>query len=148
MTDGGYFEDFEVGDVYRHPLGRTVSETDNTWFTLLTHNTNQMHFNAEYAARSAYGRILVNSGFTIALVLGLSVSDMSQHAIANLGWDDVRLPHPVFVGDTINAESRVVANATVLVVSASRDRDAPDPWPQPGRRDRDPLRAQRPGASS
>src|SRR5689334_9579090 len=96
---GRYFEDFQVGDVYRHPLGRTLSETDNTWLTLLTGNTNQMHFNAHYSAKSEFGRSLVNSGITMALVLGLSVSDLSQQAIANLGWNKVRMPHPVFVGD-------------------------------------------------
>lgn len=106
---GRYFEDLEVGDVYRHRLGRTITETDNTWFTLLTLNTNQMHFNAEYAARSTYGKVLVNSGFTVALVLGMSVTDTSENAIANLGWDEIRLPHPVFVGDTLWAESLVVA---------------------------------------
>lgn len=105
---GRYFEDFEIGDVYQHRLGRTITETDNTWFTLLTLNTNQMHFNASYAEKSAYGKLLVNSGFTVALVLGMSVSDTSENAIANLGWDEIRLPHPVFVGDTLWAESLVV----------------------------------------
>src|SRR4029078_6906949 len=107
--EGRYFEDFEIGDHYQHPLGRTISEADNTWFTLLTLNTNQMHFNAHYAAQSTYGRVLVNSGLTVALVLGISVSDISQNAIANLGWDEIRLPHPIFVGDTIYAESVVTA---------------------------------------
>jgi itaconyl-CoA hydratase len=105
---GRFFEDFEVGDVYRHPLGRTLSETDNTWLTLLTGNTNQMHFNAHYSAHSEFGRSLINSGITLALVLGLSVSDLSQQAIANLGWNKVRMPHPVFVGDTLYAESLVL----------------------------------------
>jgi len=106
---GRYFEDFEIGDVYQHRMGRTITETDNTWFTLLTLNTNQMHFNAQYAERSTYGRLLVNSGFTVALVVGISVSDTSENAVANLGWDEIRLPHPVFVGDTLWAESIVVA---------------------------------------
>lgn len=106
---GRYYEDFEVGDEYRHPLGRTISEADNTWFTLLTMNTNQMHFNAHYAARSTFGKLLVNSGFTIGLVLGMTVSETSQNAIANLEMTDIRLSHPVFVGDTVYAESRVVA---------------------------------------
>jgi itaconyl-CoA hydratase len=105
---GRYYEDFTVGDVYQHPLGRTISETDNTWFTLLTMNTNQMHFNAQYAGQSTFGRLLVNSGLTVAMVLGMSVSDVSQNAIANLGWDDIRLTHPVFVGDTLWAESLVI----------------------------------------
>lgn len=104
---GRYFEDFEIGDVYRHRLGRTISEVDNTWFTLLTLNTNQMHFNAHYARKSSYGKLLVNSGFTIALVLGMSVSDLSENAIANLQLDAVTLKHPVFVGDTLYAESKV-----------------------------------------
>jgi itaconyl-CoA hydratase len=106
---GRYFEDFEIGDVYRHRLGRTISEADNTWFTLLTLNTNQMHFNAEYAAHSEFGKLLVNSGFTIGLVLGMSVSDLSENAIANLQMDDVKLGHPVFVGDTLWAESKVIS---------------------------------------
>jgi acyl dehydratase len=105
---GNYFEDFSVGNVYRHPLGRTISETDNTWFTLLTVNTNQSHFNAHYAAGTEFGRPIVNSGFTVALLLGLTVGDISQHAIANLGWDDIRLVQPVFVGDTLYGESRVL----------------------------------------
>ena len=106
---GRYFEDFEVGDVYQHRLGRTISEADNSWFTLLTMNTNQMHFNAQYAEASTFGRLLVNSGLTLAMVLGMSVADVSENAIANLGWDDIRLAHPVFVGDTLWAESLVVA---------------------------------------
>jgi itaconyl-CoA hydratase len=106
---GRYFEDFQRGDVYRHPLGRTITEADNTWFTLLTCNTNQMHFNAAFAEHSVYGKILVNSGFTVALLLGLTVSDISQNAVANLGWDSIRLPHPVFVGDTLYAESQVLS---------------------------------------
>ena len=106
---GRYYEDFQVGDLYRHRLGRTISEVDNTWFTLLTLNTNQMHFNAHYASHSTFGKLLVNSGFTIALVLGMSVSDLSENAIANLQLDDVTLRHPVFVGDTLYAESKVIA---------------------------------------
>lgn len=105
---GRYYEDFEIGDVYQHPLGRTISEADNTWFTLLTQNSNQMHFNSQYAERSTFGRLLVNSGLTLALVLGQTVTDTSQNAIANLGWTDIVLPHPVFVGDTIYSESRVL----------------------------------------
>jgi itaconyl-CoA hydratase len=108
---GRWFEDFEVGDVYQHPFGRTISEADCTWFTLLTCNTNQNHFNAHLATQNPVsgGRILVNSGLTIALVLGLSVLDMSQNAVANLGIDDLRLTHPVFVGDTLYAESLCTA---------------------------------------
>lgn len=106
-TLGRFFEDFVEGDTYRHPLGRTISEADNTWFTLLTCNTNQNHFNAVLAASNpvSNGKIIVNSGLTVALVLGLSVIDMSQNAVANLGWTDIELTHPVYVGDTIFAES-------------------------------------------
>jgi itaconyl-CoA hydratase len=104
---GRFFDDFVVGDVYQHPFGRTISETDSTWFTQLTCNTNQNHFNAHLAESNPItgGRIIVNSGLTVALVLGLSVIDMSQNAVANLGWTDIRLTHPVYVGDTIYAES-------------------------------------------
>ena len=105
--NGRYFEDFEVGDLYRHPLGRTITDADNTWFTLLTMNTNPMHFNDHYAEASEFGRKLVNSGLTVAMVLGISVTDISQNAIANLGWTDIKLTHPLFVGDTLYAESVV-----------------------------------------
>jgi itaconyl-CoA hydratase len=105
---GRFFEDFEVGDVYRHPLGRTVSEADNTWFTLLTMNTNQMHFNVEYAGRSEFERPLVVSTLTLAIAVGQSVTDLTQNAFANLGWDDIKLPNPVFAGDTIYSESIVL----------------------------------------
>lgn len=106
--NGRYLEDFEVGDVYQFPLGRTVTEVDNSWFTMLTLNTNQMHFNAHYAERSEFGKLLVNSGFTLALVLGMTVSDVSQNAVANLGWEEIKLTHPVFVGDTLYVESLVL----------------------------------------
>lgn len=105
---GRFLEDFEVGDVYQHPGGRTVTEADNIWFTLLTMNTHPAHFDAEYGKQSEFGRCLVNSGLTMAIVLGMSVADVSLNAIANLGWDGVRLPHPVFVGDTLYAESEVL----------------------------------------
>ncbi len=107
--EGRYLEDFEVGDIYRHPLGRTISKTDNTWFTLLTCNTNMVHFNSHYAKHSNYGELLVNSALSLALVMGLSVTDVSHQAMANLGMDEVRFNHPVFVGDTIYAESIVLA---------------------------------------
>ncbi|MGW2197274.1 MaoC family dehydratase, partial [Streptosporangium sp. NPDC001682] len=93
---GRFFEDFEVGDVYQHPLGRTVTESDNTWFTLLTMNTNQMHFNTEYAKRSEFTRPLVVSTLTVAIAVGQSVTDITQNAFANLGWDEIRMTHPVF----------------------------------------------------
>jgi acyl dehydratase len=106
---GRFFEDFEVGDVYEHPLGRTVLDVDNAWFTLLTQNTAPIHFDAHYAAQTEWGRPLVDSTFTLALVTGQSVSDVSQNVMANLGWDEVRLPHPVFAGDTIYSESEVLS---------------------------------------
>ena len=105
---GRCFEDFAVGDVYQHRLGRTITTTDNSWFTQLTLNTNPIHFDHHYAAQAHFGRPLVNSCFTLALVTGISVPDVSQNAFANLGWDEVRLPHPVFEGDTIYAESEVL----------------------------------------
>ena len=105
---GRHFEDFRVGDVYEHRPGRTVSEADNTWFTLLTMNQHPLHFDAAYAAKTEFGRPLVNSCLTLAIVTGMSVSDLSQKAIANLGWDKVRLMAPVFSGDTIYAESEVL----------------------------------------
>ncbi len=107
---GRFLEDFAEGDVFQHPFGRTISEADCTWFTQLTCNTNQNHFNAHLAQQNPItgGRIIVNSGLTIALVLGLSVIDMSQNAVANLGIDELRLTHPVYVGDTIYAESIVL----------------------------------------
>ena len=105
---GRYFEDFVVGDRYRHPLGRTITETDNIWMTLLTQNTSPLHFDHHYAAQTSFGRPLVDSTFTLALVTGQSVIDVSQHVFANLGWDEVRLPAPVFAGDTIYSESEVL----------------------------------------
>lgn len=105
---GRFFEDFETGDGYRHPLGRTVTEADNTWFTLLTMNTNQMHFNTEYAGRSEFDRPLVVSTLTLAIAVGQSVTDLTQNAFANLGWDDIKMTHPVFAGDTLYSESLVL----------------------------------------
>lgn len=105
---GRFLEDFRVGDVYRHSHGRTVSEADNTWFTLLTSNTQQIHVNADYASRTEFGRPLVVSTLTLAVVTGLSVADVSQNAVANLGWNDVRLTAPVFAGDTLYASSEVL----------------------------------------
>jgi itaconyl-CoA hydratase len=104
---GRVFEDFEPGDVFEHPLGRTITQADNIWFTLLTVNNNPIHFDSAYAARTEFKRPLVDSTFTLALVTGLSVSDVSLNAI-NLGWDEVRLPAPVFEGDTLYARSEVL----------------------------------------
>jgi len=106
---GRYYEDFRVGDVYEHRPGRTLTETDNTWFTLLTMNTHPLHFDAEYARHSEFGQRLVSSPLTVSIMVGMSVSDLSQKAIANLGWTDIRLVHPVFVGDTLYAESEVLS---------------------------------------
>jgi itaconyl-CoA hydratase len=106
---GRYFEDFKVGDVYRHPLGRTVTETDNVWLTLLTQNTAPLHFDRHYAAQTVWGKPLVDSTFTLALVTGQSVVDISQHVMANLGWDRVRMPNPLFEGDTVYSQSEVLA---------------------------------------
>src|SRR5918912_1637633 len=103
------FENFAVGDVYRSAVGRTVTETDNLLFTVLAMNTNELHFNEEAAKATEWGRPLVNSTFTLALVLGLSVPDTTQGGGVNLGWTEIRLPHPVFVGDTIRAETEVTA---------------------------------------
>jgi acyl dehydratase len=105
---GRVYEDFEVGDVYPHALGRTVLAADNVWFTLLTQNTNPIHFDRAYAANTEFKRPLVDSTFTLALVTGQSVADTSQNAMANLGWDEVRLPNPVFEGDTIYSRSQVL----------------------------------------
>ena len=105
---GRVFEDFAVGDVYEHPLGRTVLPADNVWFTCLTMNTNPIHFDAEYAAKTEFGKPLVNSCFTLALVTGQSVTDLTVNAVANLGWDGVKLPHPLFEGDTVRSKSEVL----------------------------------------
>lgn len=122
-TLGRFFEDYAVGDVYQHPLGRTITETDNTWITNLTLNTNQNHFNTHLAQQNPItdGKVLVNSGLTIAMVLGLSVLDMSQNAVANLEFTDVALTHPLYVGDTIYAE-RVHRAAQVQFEAIRRDR--------------------------
>ena len=109
MTRGNYYEDFEVGASYVHRPGRTIGEADNTWFTLLTMNTHPIHFDAEYAKHTEFGRPLVVSTLTLSILVGMSVSDVSQKAIANLGWERITLPKPVFIGDTLYAESTVTA---------------------------------------
>ena len=106
---GRYLEDFQEGDIYEHRPGRSITETDNTWFTLLTMNQHPLHFDREYGEKSEFGQVLVNSCLTISIVTGMSVSDISQKTVANLGWDKVRLTGPVFVGDTLYAESRVLS---------------------------------------
>ncbi len=105
--EGRFFEDFQVGDVYRSRIGRTISEADNTQFTLLTNNTNQIHFNDHYARGTEFGKPLVNSAFTIAVVAGLAVTDTSENGFA-LGWESVELPNPLFAGDTLYADSEVL----------------------------------------
>lgn len=107
-TFGRYFEDFVVGDVYEHRPGRTITDYDNIQFTLMTMNTHPAHFDYEFARRTEFGKPLVCSPLTVALMVGMSVSDVSQKAVANLGWDAIRLSHPLFPGDTLYADSRVV----------------------------------------
>lgn len=115
-TFGRYYEEFEVGDVYEHRPGRTITQTDNIWFTLLTMNTHPMHFDEDYASASEFGKCIVCSPFTVALMVGMSVTDVSQKAIANLGWSDIKMTHPLFAGDTLTCESEVLEKRT----SASR----------------------------
>ena len=105
--EGRHFEDFHVGDIYRCRYGRTVTEADNVWFTLLTNNSNQIHFNREYGKKTQWGRCLINSALTIAIVAGMGVADISENGFA-LGWDEIRLPHPLFDGDTLYSESEVL----------------------------------------
>lgn len=105
---GRYYEDFELHHVYEHRPCRTVTQQDNIWFTLLTMNTHPIHFDEEYAKHSEFGRCLIASPLTVAILVGMSVSDISQKSIANLGWKEIRLPHPVFAGDTLSAETEVV----------------------------------------
>ncbi len=107
-SQGRVYEDFEVGDIYEHPVGRTLTSTDNTWFTLLSVNTNPIHFDAHYAAQTEFGKPLVDSTLTLAIITGLSVADISQYSV-NLGWDEVRLPAPVFEGDTLYAQTQVLS---------------------------------------
>ena len=120
---GRFYEDFEVGDVFRSRFGRTITRTDNIWFTCLTMNTNPMHFSEPFAARTRFERPLVNSAFTLALITGLTVPDTSENAAANLAWTDIKLPRPVFEGDTLYAESEITgvresqSNPSVGIVS-------------------------------
>jgi itaconyl-CoA hydratase len=107
-VQGRYFEEFEIGHIYEHRPGRTITDADNVWFTLLTMNTHPAHFDYEFSKKTEFGKPLVVSPFTIALMTGMSVSDTSGKAIANLGWDEVRMTAPLFVGDTLYAESEVL----------------------------------------
>ncbi len=106
--NGRFFEDFHVGDIYRSRLGRTITETDNIQFTMITNNTNQIHFNAHYASLTEFKKPLVNSALTLSVVAGLGVSDLSENGFA-LGWDYIKLPNPVFPGDTLYSESEVIS---------------------------------------
>jgi itaconyl-CoA hydratase len=105
--EGRFLEDFEVGDVYRCRYGRTVTEADNIWFTLLTCNTNQLHFNRDYGERTSFGQCLINSALTLAIVAGMGVADVSENGFA-LGWDEITLPNPLYAGDTLYSESEVL----------------------------------------
>lgn len=105
---GRYYEDFVVGDIYHHRPGRTIIEADNIWFSLLTMNTHPLHFDNEYGKATEFGQTLVNSGFIVSVLSGMSVIDVSQKAIANLGWDEIRMTAPLFVGDTLYAESEML----------------------------------------
>jgi itaconyl-CoA hydratase len=107
-TYGRYFEEFHVGDIYEHRPGRTITESDNTWFTLLTMNQHPLHFDKEFALKTEFGRVVVASPLTVAIMTGQSVSDVSQKSVANLGWKEIRLLKPVFVGDTLYSESEVL----------------------------------------
>lgn len=107
-TSGLYFEDFVVGDIFEHRPGRTITDVDNIWITLLTMNTQQVHFDAEYASHTEWKKLLVDSTFTLALLTGMSVRTVSAKVVANLGWDKVRVTHPVFAGDTLYAETQIL----------------------------------------
>ena len=106
--NGRFFEDFEVGDTYSHPIGRTVLSADNTWFTLLTQCPSPIHFDHHYSGQTVWRKPIVNSTLILSLVTGQSVTDLSQNVFANLGWDEVKLPKPVFEGDTIYSRSEVL----------------------------------------
>ena len=125
--NGRFFEDFTVGDVYEHPLGRTVLPVDNSWFTLLTQNTAPLHFDAHYASQTEWGKPLVDSTFTLALVTGQSVTDVSQNVMANLGWDEVRLPAPGLRGRHDLLGVRGARGARVALAAERRDRDRRHP---------------------
>ena len=107
-TSGLYYEDFEVGDVFEHRPGRTITDVDNIWMTLLTMNVQQVHFDAVYAAKTEWKKMLVDSTFTLALLTGMSARTISAKVVANLGWDRVKATRPVFAGDTLYAESTVL----------------------------------------
>lgn len=140
---GRCYEDFTVGDIYEHRPGRTITETDNIWFTLLTMNTHPLHFDRAYAANSEFKQPLINSCLTLSLVVGMSVSDVSQQAIGNLGWNDIKLTAPVFVGDTIYAESEVLVKRESASRPTPGDRHRPHHWREGRRHTVHQLRADR-----
>ena len=106
---GVWFDELSVGQRFDHAIRRTVTETDNVLFTTLSHNPAQLHLDAEYMKGSEYGQVLVNSCFTLSLMVGVSVGDTTLGtAVANLGWDEVRFPKPVFIGDTLNIVTEVL----------------------------------------
>ena len=106
---GMYFEDFKVGDIYEHRPGRTITEADNIQFSLLTMNQHPAHCDAHFASQTEFGKPLVNSALTLAIIVGMTVAEVSGQAIANLGWKDINLTGPVFPGDTVYAESEILA---------------------------------------
>jgi itaconyl-CoA hydratase len=108
QSDGRCYEDFEVGQIIRHSVGRTISTADNTWFTLLTNNNNQIHFDHHYAAQTEFGQPLVNSTLTLAIIVGLTVADVSKNGV-NLGWNEITIPAPVFEGDTLYAHTEILS---------------------------------------
>jgi acyl dehydratase len=146
--NGRFLEDFTPGDVFKHVLGRTVTATDNASFTLLTQNTAPLHFDANYATHTSFGKPLVNSAFTIALVSGQTVSDVSQNVFANLGWDKVRMPHPVFEGDTLYSETEVLDVRELEITSGRWHRHGKDRRLQPEWRRRHHIRAYPSGLST
>lgn len=106
---GIWFDELSIGQIFDHPIRRTVTETDNLLFTTMTHNPAQLHLDGEYMKNSEYGQIIVNSCFTLGLMVGVSVGDTTLGtAIANLGWDEVRFPKPVFIGDTLTIKTTVI----------------------------------------
>jgi acyl dehydratase len=110
MSTGRYYEQWQVGERIAHPIRRTVTETDNLLITALTHNPQPLHLDAEYAASTEFGRILVNGTFTFALMVGLSVGETTLGTlVANLGYDKLVMPKPVFIGDTLHVETEVAA---------------------------------------
>ena len=106
---GLYFEDFEIGDVFEHRPGRTITEADNIWMSLLTMNPQPLHFDVEFAKKTEWKRCLIDSTITLAILTGMSVRTISGKLVANLGWDKVRATHPLFAGDTLYAESEIIA---------------------------------------